>query len=333
MSYNQGSRCISYRIWAQTLIRIRETVARRPVASGLPRRRRASVWLVCSGCLFESGQRCEGSTTVYRYMTRRSCGRTSTSNTSLIQRHLHSISFAANLSLHEKHHRQKVMSNKQRNILILGASGRTGRIVVSQALERGFTVTVLVRKATAFEESKGLRIVEGSPLQLDDLKGAATAAGPLLAIVSTLGQTRASGNPWSKVTSPPALMTDSIKNAIEVAKGRNIPKIVIMSLFGVGDSWKNMNLMIKGVFRHSNMWQTVEDGNGVDEVVKASGLNFVLVRSTALMGTEPKPVQQLGEDGEKAGFMPSISTPSVAGFLLDAVEKSTWDRHTPVISN
>jgi hypothetical protein len=261
------------------------------------------------------------------------CAKPSTLNTSLPERHFHCTPFATNLSVHVKHHRQKIMSNTQRNILILGASGRTGRIVVSQAIERGFTVTVLVRKASVFEESQGLRIVEGSPLQLDDLKRAAAASEPLSAIVSTLGQTRASGNPWSKVTSPQTFMTDATRNAIEVARAHSIPKIVIMSLFGVGGSWKNMNLMIKGVFRHSNMWQTVEDGNGVDEVVKASGLNFVLVRSTALMGTEIKPVQQLGENGEKAGFMPSISPPSVAGFLLDAVERSTWDGQTPVVSN
>lgn len=194
-------------------------------------------------------------------------------------------------------------------------------------------MTVLVRKASSFEAAKGLKIVEGSPLEIDDIRRAVSESGRLSAILSTLGQTRASGNPWSAVTSPPTLMTDATKNAIAVAKDNKIPKIVIMSLFGVGESWKNNNFMIKTVFKHSNMWQTIEDGNGVDAVVKASGMNFVLVRSTALMGAEAKPIQHLGEKGEKAGFMPSISPPSVAGFLLDAVESDRWDRQTPVISN
>ena len=225
------------------------------------------------------------------------------------------------------------MSDSTRNILLLGASGRTGRIVVSHALERGYTVTILVRKASSFEQTERLKIIEGTPLQVEDIRRAVRSSGPLTAIVSTLGQTRASGSPWAKPTSPPALMTDSIRNAIMVAKDSKVPKLVIMSLFGTGDSWKQNNFLIKTVFKHSNMWQTVEDANGVDALVKASDINYVLVRSSALMGAEQKPVVELGDNGEKASFMPSISPPSVAGFLLDAVERATWDRHTPVISN
>ena len=83
----------------------------------------------------------------------------------------------------------------------------------------------------------------------------------------------------------------------------------------------------------SNMEVTLEDHNLVDKAVKGSGLNFVMVRSAMLKGEEAAAVMDLGDDGEKAGMMPSVSRKSVAGFLLDAAEQSTWDARTPVISN
>jgi hypothetical protein len=48
------------------------------------------------------------------------------------------------------------------------------------------------------------------------------------------------------------------------------------------------------------------------------------------------PVQFHGDDGKGLGVfagMGGISRASVAACLVDAVEKSTWDRSTPVISN
>jgi hypothetical protein len=84
---------------------------------------------------------------------------------------------------------------------------------------------------------------------------------------------------------------------------------------------------------HSNMVQTVEDQNLVDAAVKAGKLDYVLVRSAMLGGVERAPVKVFGNDGKSAGFMPKISARSVAGFMLDCVEDSSYDGMTPVISN
>ncbi|ETN37225.1 uncharacterized protein HMPREF1541_08215 [Cyphellophora europaea CBS 101466] len=225
------------------------------------------------------------------------------------------------------------MSTTRTSVLVLGASGRTGRLLVSEALNRSIEVTVLVRKAASFEQTQGLTIVEGTPLELSDLRRAAKAAqSPISAIVSTLGQTRKSGSPWAAPTSPPRFMADATVHAVTVAKENSIPKIVVMSLFGVGESFKNNNFLMRWIFNNSAMDQTIADGNAVDGVVKTSGLRFVLVRSCALMGDKVTAVKELGDEGELAGFMPSISAPTVARFLLDAVESSEWDGRTPVIS-
>lgn len=84
---------------------------------------------------------------------------------------------------------------------------------------------------------------------------------------------------------------------------------------------------------YSNMKQTLEDQNAVDHIVKQSGLNFVMPRPAMLKGDVALPVKMLGDAGEKAGFMPSVSAQSVAEFILDAAVSDQWDGTTSVLSN
>jgi len=217
---------------------------------------------------------------------------------------------------------------------VLGGSGRTGKLIVEEALERGHQVTALVRKAGSLDARPGLTLVEGTPLERRDVDRAITATKdePSI-IISALGQTRTSGNPWAAVTSPPRFMADSINNAIAAANVHSIHKIIVMNMFGAGSSWQNLNFLMKGTMKWSNMAQTLEDQNLVDEIVKNSGLTFVLARPAMLKGDLPLPIKQYGDEGEGCGFMPSISAKSVAIFLLDAAEQEHWDGKTPVLSN
>ncbi len=52
---------------------------------------------------------------------------------------------------------------KAPKILILGATGPTGRHVVSQALARGYDVTVLVRSPGKAADLKGAKLSSGMP--------------------------------------------------------------------------------------------------------------------------------------------------------------------------
>ena len=84
----------------------------------------------------------------------------------------------------------------------------------------------------------------------------------------------------------------------------------------------------------SNMSHQWEDHAHVDRAMKQSGLDYVLVRPVMLKEGEPKPISFFGDKGVKGvGLTSSITRRSVSRFLVDAVEKSEWDRSTPVITN
>lgn len=128
-------------------------------------------------------------------------------------------------------------------------------------------------------------------------------------------------------------MADSNANAVAVMKEHGIRKIAIMSAFGVGDSLPNLVFIMRWVIKGSNMSFQWEDHNLVDQEMKKSGMDYVLVRPTRLTEGGVQPVKLHGNTGSSAGASAAISRKSVAAFLVDAVEKSTWDRTTPVISN
>src|ERR1700737_1901819 len=71
------------------------------------------------------------------------------------------------------------------NLVVLGATGRTGRLVVEQALAAGHTVTALVRspeKLTAGHSN--LRVVRGEATETAAVSSALEGAD---AVISTLG--------------------------------------------------------------------------------------------------------------------------------------------------
>ena len=57
-------------------------------------------------------------------------------------------------------------------LFVVGATGRTGGLLVEQALARGHTVTVIVRNPGAVPARPGLTIVKGDVLNADQLTAA-----------------------------------------------------------------------------------------------------------------------------------------------------------------
>ena len=183
----------------------------------------------------------------------------------------------------------------------------------------------------------GLTIVQGSPLNIADIERAVTVNDEKLipsAAMITLASVRESDSPFAKQASPPRLLADSNKNAVEVLKRHEIRKIVTLSAVGVRDSWARLPTIIRALMSWSNMRYAYEDHNLVDQEMRTSGMEFVLVRPTRLIYEEDvKPVKNLGNEGKGQGLLSSTTIGSLAVFLVDAVESRELDGTTPVITN
>ncbi|KAH7075237.1 putative TrkA-N domain dehydrogenase [Paraphoma chrysanthemicola] len=221
-----------------------------------------------------------------------------------------------------------------KRVLIIGGSGRTGKLVIEELLQRGHEVTALVRNpdAMASEVGSGLRTTTGTPMKQQNVRDAFEQSNPEVVIV-TLSAPRASDSPFAAVVSPPRLMADSTANVVAVMKEFNTSKIVIMQAFGVGESWRNLHCVMRLLMKQSNMIYQYDDHNLVAKETKASGEKFVFVRPSRLEEGEATQIKEWADDGKGVPMLAAISRGSVARFLVQAAESDTWDGTAPVITN
>lgn len=219
-----------------------------------------------------------------------------------------------------------------KRVLIIGGSGRTGKLAIGELLGRDHKVTALIRKAESLEPKAGLKIVVGTPTNKEDVHAAFSESNPDVVIV-TLSAPRAADSPFAAVVSPPRLMANSVANVVAAMKEFSTAKIVIMQAFGVGESWPNMHWVLRLLMKKSNMIYQYDDHNLVTKETKSSGEEYVLVRPARLEEGEAKEVKEWAEDGKGVPMMGAITRGSVAKFLAEAAEKTTWDGTAPVITN
>ena len=74
----------------------------------------------------------------------------------------------------------------QPRILVLGATGGTGRLIVSEAVARGYDVTVLVRSAEKASALKGAKLIAGDARDEKALRQALKGRDAVISALGTL---------------------------------------------------------------------------------------------------------------------------------------------------
>lgn len=230
------------------------------------------------------------------------------------------------------------------HFLLLGASGRTGKHVVSELLSQGHTAVALVRTADSLAPRAGLTVVTGSPLSKDDIRSALSTASlhqkPSAAIF-TLNTVRKSDNPFAAQVSPPRFLADSCANACEVLTQAGISRIVVMSTAGVGDSWDKLPLLSKAFMGWTNVKYALKDHSILDKEVRQTKMDWTLVRAVRLdfdattqKATDAKGnVKTLGSDGAGMRMSDSVSVVRVAKFLVKVAVEGLFARSAVVVTN
>jgi len=124
----------------------------------------------------------------------------------------------------------------RQSVLLVGGTGRTGRKVLEQLLERGVTVRAIVRSTgrvpAAVAGHPGLKVVEADLLSLNDTELIRHVSG-CSAVVSCLGHTAG----WRGVFGPPRdLVTGAVIRlcrAIEGSRPAGPVKFILMSSVSV----------------------------------------------------------------------------------------------------
>ena len=117
------------------------------------------------------------------------------------------------------------------NVLIVGASGATGRLLAEQLLNRGHSVNVIVRSPdrlpAAIRNNENLSVIQASVLDLSDEEMAQHVKG-CHAVASCLGHNTIYGQPRRLVTDATRRLCDAVK----VNKPEGSTKFLLMNTTG-----------------------------------------------------------------------------------------------------
>jgi putative NADH-flavin reductase len=206
-------------------------------------------------------------------------------------------------------------------ILVLGATGGTGREVVGQALELGFGVTALARHPERMRLAhERLRFVAADVTQPG---GALTdAVRGQHAVISALGQ-------GLRLRSDD-LITRSTPLILEAMEREGIRRLIVTSAYGVGVTWRDVpplpRILIRVFLR-----DLYADKARAERTLQQSALDWTLVYPTMLTGGPRTGRYRVGERLMLRG-LPRISRADVAAFLLAQVEDRSYVRKGVLIS-
>ena len=210
------------------------------------------------------------------------------------------------------------------NILILGATGRTGRLVAQAAMAGKHQVTAIIRDH-AKTAIPGVVYLVGSPTDEQLLNRALKGID---AVVISLNINRTSGNPFAKVISPLTLISDSVKALIPAMEQNGVKRIITVSASGVGDSWTDMIFVARWLIRCSNIWKAYEDHDRQERLIRKSNLDWTIVRPV-MLNDKDTDVYYVST-GKPTGS--AISRKGVAKFILDVLESGKYTREVVTIN-
>lgn len=214
-------------------------------------------------------------------------------------------------------------------LLVMGATGRTGKRVAALALRRGHQVVAIARSPEQLSTLK-LEIIHGTPY---DYETVARAIAGCSAVVNVLNVSRTSDNPWAALRAPPDLISRSCAHALRAMEQAGSRRYVALSTVGAGDSWKLLPLVVRLFVEHSNLKAAFDDHTAAEHLLLRSGVDYTIARAPMLSDREDRENESgvlVVKPGER--MKSSISRQSVADFFLSILEKGHYLRETIHIS-
>lgn len=211
-----------------------------------------------------------------------------------------------------------------KRVLVLGATGGTGRHVVSQALEMGHEVTAFVRSPERLNmRSDGLRVVVGNvvedPASLDAVVRNQDAVISALGVGNSL---KANG-----------LIARSMPTIVRAMRGEGIRRLIFTSAYGAGQTMRDVPLIPRILIRFLLNDLYTDKNLGEEELRRADDdVDWTLVYPVTLTNGPRTARCRAGERLRLHG-VPRISRADVAAFLLTQLDDDTYVRRGVLVSS
>ena len=202
-------------------------------------------------------------------------------------------------------------------LIIFGAAGKTGSLVVERALAAGHTVTVFLHEEK--EQAPGVRVIVGDAHDAGAVRQA--IAGQDAVIDSIGGKT-----PYKDTD----LETTAARNIVAAMQAEGLRRLQVVSMIGIGDSEQQTPFWYRYRMQPTYLRGATKDKTGMEEAVSATQLDFVIVRPP-LLTDDPATGNIQVITGDHKGH--KITRADVAQFLIDQLGSTQYLNQAVVIAN
>ncbi|MEM7273411.1 MAG: NAD(P)-binding oxidoreductase [Actinomycetota bacterium] len=220
-------------------------------------------------------------------------------------------------------------TNTSRKILVVGATGGSGRAAVDALTEAGHHVTAFSRSAEAvFGDHPEVTAIDGDVMNPADVDRAVAGHD---AVVVTLGITE---NPirvrlLGPARTPLDVRSTGTGNVTDAMHAHGVDRLVVQSSYGIGPTRRHLGLRDR-LFFAVLVKNQMADTELQEQVVRSSGLDWTLMQPVHLTDATPHAAAVLSTTGETGAM--KVSRVAVGRAIEHAVGAPTLSYETVSVS-
>ena len=205
------------------------------------------------------------------------------------------------------------------NVVVIGAAGKTGQLVVERAINAGHQVTAFVHSAEGYTAPTNVRVVVGDA---SDQNAVDQAVADQQAVIDAIGGDK------------PFLKTDLERTAaqtiVNAMQQHGVNRLIAVSMWGVGDSKEHAGFFYEHLVLPTFLRGAREDKTAMENTIQHSNLQYVIVRPPYLSDDAAKGSVHIITGDEKAD---SITRADLAQFIVDQLSSDSYVNQAIIVAN
>lgn len=205
-------------------------------------------------------------------------------------------------------------------VLVLGATGGTGKAIVAEAQRAGHEVRALVRSRAKAEDLD-------ADLVVGDARNPAAVASAVRGCDAAISAIGTPVSPFKAVT----LLSEATAVLLTAMRRQNVRRLVCITGMGAGDSRGHGGFAFDRLFLPLMLRHVYVDKDRQEALVRDSGLDWVLVRPSVLNDRPASGHVRALTDltGFRGGGVPRQD---VAAFVVRQLTGDDWLRQAPLVT-